>query len=327
MPLIHHSSYPGAPKWQRGGHLQTLGPGLLRRVKGIDYQRERIETPDGDFLDLDWLRAGKTRRLVVITHGLEGNSGAQYVQGTAKLFSQQGWDALAWNCRSCSGEMNHQFRLYHHGDTADISTVIQHALAGGQYDTVVLVGFSMGANISMKYLGVLGDQVPKQVKAAAVFSAPCDIRAGADVLDRWDNTVYKYRFMLSLYRKIKLKAVQHPGRIDLSKFRKVRQWRDFDEYFSAPISGYTSAADFHQQASAKNFLAGIRVPTLLVSAQNDPILTPDCFPIEIAREHPFFHFELTKGGGHCGFQTQGSAAFSWAEKRALEFCNGVMNDE
>lgn len=322
MPLIESSTFPGAPYWQIGGHLQTIVPGLFRRVKGFDYQRERIETPDADFLDLDWLRSGSSRRLVLITHGLEGNSGASYARGTAKLFSQNGWDALAWNCRTCSGEMNLQFRMYHHGDTEDISTVINHALADGQYDTLVLVGYSMGGNISLKYLGTRGENVPKQVKAAAVFSAPVNIRAGADVLDRWDNALYKYRFMLSLYRKIKVKAAQHPGKIDLSKFRQVRRWRDFDEYFSAPISGYGSATDFHQQASAINFLSGIRVPALLVSAKNDPILTAECFPMEIAREHPYLHFELTKAGGHCGFQALHGTEFSWAEHRALEFCKG-----
>lgn len=320
MPLIQHSSYPGAPFWQRGGHTQTIAPGILRRVKGVVYQRERIETPDGDFLDLDWFRPASSRQLVIITHGLEGNTGAQYVRGTAKLFSQNGWETLAWNCRSCSGEMNRQFRLYHHGDTEDIGTVIDHALATGRYDKVVLVGYSMGGNISLKYLGTKGAQVPTQVQAAAVFSAPCDIRAGADVLDRWDNALYKYRFMWSLYKKIKVKAGQYPGRIDLSRFRKVRRWRDFDGYFSAPISGYASAEDFHQQASAKNFLEGIRVPTLLVSAKNDPILTEACFPVELAQRHPHFHLELPAGGGHCGFQTRDKQEFSWAEKRALEFC-------
>ncbi len=321
MPFIETSSFPGPPFWQFGGHLQTVVPGLVRRVQGIDYQRERIGTPDGDFLDLDWLKTDGNRKLVVVTHGLEGNSHASFVRGTAKLFWQNGWDALAWNCRSCSGEMNRKFRMYHHGDTEDIGTVVHHALRNQQYEKVVLVGYSMGANISMKYLGTQGEAIPEQVKAAAVFSAPCDIRAGADVLDRWDNALYKYRFMYALFNKLKQKAAQYPGKLDLSKFRKVRRWRDFDEYFSAPISGFASAAEFHQQASAKNFLEGIRVPTLLVSAQNDPILSPECFPIEIARAHPFFHFELTKGGGHCGFQTAAEKEFSWAERRALEFCD------
>ncbi|MBL7827343.1 MAG: alpha/beta fold hydrolase [Saprospiraceae bacterium] len=319
MPLLQ-STYPGPPRWQIGGHLQTIVPGAFRNVKGVDYERERIETNDDDFLDLDWLIADGNEKLVVITHGLEADSSAQYVRGAAKLFYQNGWDVLAWNCRSCSGEMNRQFRMYHHGDTEDISTVVDHAIAKHNYKQVCLMGFSMGANITLKYLGVSGSQVPPQVRAAAVFSAPCDIRAGADVLDRWDNVLYKYRFMWFLYKKIKVKAKQFPGKLDTRLFRKVRRWRDFDEFFSAPISGYPSAAAFHQQASAKHFLTGIRVPTLLVSALNDPILTPACFPVDIAQNHDFLHLEITKHGGHCGFLLQGDHEFAWSELRSLEFC-------
>jgi hypothetical protein len=319
MPLIERSSFPGAPRWQFNGHLQTLAPGILRRVKGIDYQRERIETPDGDFLDLDWLLHGN-ERLVILTHGLEGSSAGQYIRGTARHFVRHGWDALAWNCRSCSGEMNRRFRMYHHGDTEDIDTVIRHALATGRYESIVLVGYSMGGNITMKYLGTKGDNVPPQIRAGVAFSSPCDIAAGSNALDRWDNYIYKKRFMAFLVRKMHLKNKQFPGKLDVSKLKDVRRWHDFDEWFSAPICGYATAAEFHRNASAKNFLAGIRVPTLLVNAVNDPILTPECFPTEIAESHPYFYFELAPGGGHCGFRARGDRESSWSERRALEFC-------
>lgn len=320
MPLVPHSSYPGAPFWQRGGHLQSILPGLFRKVKGVRYQRERIETPDGDFLDLDWLRKPEgSRQLVIVMHGLESNSDASYCLGIAKLFSQNGWDALAWNCRSCSGEMNRKFRLYHHGDTEDISTVVHHALAGGRYDALALVGFSMGGNIILKYVGTAGDKLPPQVKAAVAVSAPCDIRAGSDVLDRWDNWIYKTRFLAYLKSKVRRKDRQFPGRLDVSKLRRIKRWNDFDRHFSAPICGFGSADEFYEQASAKNFVGGTRIPTLLVSALNDPILTPECFPVELAKDHPFFHLELSSGGGHCGFSARGGGEFSWAERRALEF--------
>ena len=321
MPFIDHSTYPGPPAWQYNGHLQTLGPGILRRVQGVEYQRKRIATPDGDFLDLDWIRRGN-RRLVILTHGLEGDSNRQYVRGAAKLFSQNHWDVLAWNCRSCSGEMNRAFRMYHHGDIDDISAVVNYALQPGDYDTVALVGYSMGANITMKYLGVMGENIPSNIRAAAVFSAPCDLESGATVLDRWDNFIYYQRFMRALIKKIKVKDNQFPGRLDLAKLNLVRRWRDFDEYFSAPICGYRDAADFYQNASAKNFVAGIRIPTLLVNAQNDPILTPDCMPVHLARKHDFFHFEMPEQGGHCGFQMRDKNGFSWSELRALEFIEG-----
>lgn len=318
--MLLTSTYPGAPGWQPGGHLQSIIPGVFRKVKGVNYQRERIETPDGDFLDLDWLRGPEPRqRLMIVTHGLEASSDAQYCRGTARIFFENGWDALAWNCRSCSGEMNRKFRMYHHGDTEDISAVVDHAIATGAYEQIVLVGYSMGGNISLKYVGTRGEQIPPQVRAAVAFSAPCDIRAGADVLDRWDNWIYKKRFLAYLKKKIRHKARQFPGRLELAKLKKVRRWYDFDEYFSAPICGFASADEFHAQASAKNFIAGTRVPTLIVSALNDPILTPECFPVEIAREHPFLHLELTSGGGHCGFAALGGGEYSWAEQRALGF--------
>ena len=321
MPLLPHSSYPGPPAWQYNGHLQTLVPGIWRRVPGVDYRRERIHTPDADFLDLDWLRAGN-RRLLILTHGLEGDSNRHYIRGAARLFSQNGWDVLAWNCRSCSGEMNHAFRMYHHGDVDDIGTVIDHALQPGHYDKVALMGYSMGANITMKYLGVRGERIAPQIKSAAVFSAPCDLESGAAVLDRWDNFIYYQRFMRAIIKKIKVKDTQFPGRLDLSRLREVRRWRDFDEHFSAHICGYRDAAEFYRNASAKNFIDGIRIPTLLVNALNDPILTPECMPRDLALKHPYFYLELPEQGGHCGFQTRERNEFIWSECRAMEFVEG-----
>lgn len=321
--IIAPSSFPGSPLGQFNGHLQTLVPGIRRRVPGVHYQRERIATPDDDFLDLDWIQKGH-RRLVVLTHGLEGDSERQYVRGMARYFGQHGWDVLAWNCRSCSGEMNLAFRMYHHGDTEDIQTVVSHALENKSYDELALIGFSMGGNITMKYLGVLGEKAPPQIRAAVAFSSPCDIAAGADVLDRWDNTLYRVRFLRALSRKIQVKNERFPGKINLEKLKDVRRWRDFDEWFSAPLCGFGSASEFHEQASAKNFVAGIRVPTLLISALNDPILTPACFPVDIAREHPFFHLEMPAAGGHCGFQARGDDQVAWSERRALEFVESVI---
>lgn len=158
MPIIH-SPYPGPPAYQYNGHLQTIIPSLTRKVTGIPYERERLVLTDGDFVDLDWIKAGKSR-LVVLTHGLEGDSNRQYIRGTAKLFAQHNYDVLAWNCRSCSGEMNQAFRLYNHGEIGDLGEVIDHALRTIGYQEVVLVGYSMGGNITLKYLGVHGNRLP-----------------------------------------------------------------------------------------------------------------------------------------------------------------------
>jgi len=307
------------PFFQFTGHLQTIVPGTMRRVKGVKYVRERITTPDNDFLDLDWIQNGH-QRLVVLTHGLEGSSERQYMRGMAKLFSQNGWDVLAWNCRSCSGEMNRAFRLYHHGDIEDIATVIHHAMqSGGNYDRIALIGFSMGGNITMKYMGVMGDQIPACVQGAVAFSAPVDLERGSLMLDNWDNAIYRYRFRRNIVAKMQAKNVAFPGRIDLSKLKMVQKWRDFDEYFSAPICNYRDAADFYWNSSAKNFVGNTKRPTLLISALNDPILSPECFPVDLAKEHPYFHIEMPKVGGHCGFMMQNDPEFAWSEHRALAF--------
>lgn len=272
---------------------------------------------DDDFLDLDWLDRG-SNKLVVLTHGLEGDSSRHYVIGTAKLFYENGWDVLAWNCRSCSGEMNRAKRMYHHGEIDDIGEVIHHALQRKDYQRIAMCGFSMGANITMKYLGVHGKNLPEPIRAAAVFSAPTDLREGAEILDRPSNFIYRKRFLIYLKKKMEAKNAQYPGVIDLQNFKKIKVWRDFDEYFSAPLNDFESAADFYEKASAKNFMAGITIPTLLVQALNDPILPPSCYPTALCEKHPHLHLEITKHGGHVGFWKPGRE-FAWSEERALDF--------
>ena len=318
MPIIENNQFTRPPVGQWGGHLQTIVPSLTRKFPEIRFRRERLELPDGDFLDLDWLEKPGHQRLVVLSHGLEGSTDGSYIKGMAKIFHQNGWDALAWNCRSCSGEMNRLFRLYHHGDIGDLSTVIDHAIFQKKYREIALIGFSMGGSMTLKYAGVNGRNIRPEICAAIGFSVPCDIRAGADVLDRADNFIYKKRFLEALSVKILEKNRRFPGILDVSKLKMVRQWRDFDEWFSAPIAGYRSAAEFHEQASSKNFIAGTAVPTLLVQAVNDPILTPACWPEEIARGHKSLFLEKTQIGGHVGFMERGEKT-GWAERRALDF--------
>lgn len=321
MPLLP-SAYPGPPPYQYNGHLQTIVPSLTRRVVGIRYERERLTLSDGDFVDLDWVNAGQ-RRLVVITHGLEGASDRQYVRGTARLFAQNGYDVLAWNCRSCSGEMNRAFRLYNHGEIGDLGEVIDHALRTRSYPEVVLVGYSMGGNITLKYLGVHGAaaQLPPAVRRGVAISAPTDLGSSADLLDHPANRFYRNRFMRKLIVKIRRKADQFPGRLDLQKLRSVRRWRDFDDYFSAPVNHYRDADDFYRQGSAVHYMPGITVPTLLLNAQNDPLLSSECSPTWLAEHHPNIFLETSRLGGHVGFAVARDP-HTYAERRALAFCDG-----
>lgn len=316
MPVLPSSSYTRAPRYQFNGHLQTVLPALLRRV-ATPYSRERITLPDGDFLDLDWLQAGH-RQLVVLTHGLEGSSTRHYMKGMANAFARSSWDVLAWNCRSCSGEMNRSFRMYNHGDTEDIGYVIEHALGKGQYDRVVLVGFSMGGSILLKYLGVKGKAVPEPVRGGIAFSSPCDLKASVDALEFPGNSFYKRRFFNSLSEKVKEKARRFPGRLPAEKLKDIQYWREFDELFSAPLGGYRDAADFYRQASAKNYMGETARPALLVNAMNDPILPEACSPVSLCQSHPLLYLERPHQGGHVGFSWPGNAQ-AWSEHRALEF--------
>jgi len=318
MPIIQRSSYPRPPRHQFNGHLQTILPALLRRIEVV-YERERIDLPDGDFLDLDWIDRG-ARRLLILSHGLEGNSDRHYIRGTARLFADRDWDVLAWNCRSCSGEMNRTFRLYHHGDTEDIGQVVQHALRTKHYEKIALVGYSMGGSMTLKYLGVKGKELPAPVCRGVAFSTPCDLEASARTLDVPANRFYRNRFLKNLRRKIERKARDYPGLLDLSAFDRIECWRDFDEHFSAPLNNYADAAEFYRQSSAVNFMDGIKVPALIVNAQNDPILQPSCSPVGLAARHPKVFLETPALGGHVGFSLP-RRRHTWSESRALEFCS------
>ncbi|MCH2082928.1 MAG: alpha/beta fold hydrolase [Saprospiraceae bacterium] len=318
MPNIRYSSYPTPPFFLRNGHLQTILPSVFRKIE-IAYERERITLSDGDFLDLDWLDR-QSKNLVILSHGLEGNSSRQYIKGMAEVFKQQAWDVLAWNCRSCSGEMNRALRLYNHGDINDIEEVVKHVLKTKNYEKIALVGFSMGGSITLKYMGVHGKNLPDCIIAGVAFSSPCDLKDSIRILEEPSNWIYKRKFMHNLKSKILKKAEQFPQKIDTSKFDSIKKWRDFDQYFSAPINGYDCPEDFYYRASAKNFIYGIRRPALLVNAQNDPILTPACSPKEICKNHPFLYLETPKYGGHIGFGVKGKK-YAWSEIRALEFVN------
>lgn len=322
MPFIP-SDYPGPPRYQYNGHLQTIVPSLTRKVQGVIYQRERLVLSDGDFVDIDWLRQPHHRKLVVLTHGLEGDSDRQYMKGTARLFHLNDFDVLAWNCRSCSGEMNRAFRLYNHGEIGDIGEVIDHALQQKPYDELILVGYSMGGNITLKYAGVNGAKLPSIVKRAIAISAPVNLETSAGLLDWPSNRFYRNRFMKKLARKMTLKATQYPERIDLCKLKQVRRWKDFDDYFSAPVNGYRDADDFYQQASAIHFMSGLTIPTLLLNAQNDPLLSPECFPHELAGQMPTLFLEIPSQGGHVGFMLPGDE-YTYAERRALAFAQGYV---
>ncbi|WP_400192073.1 YheT family hydrolase [Hymenobacter sp. B81] len=319
MPLVASSPYR-PPFYLFNGHLQTIVPSLLREVPDVQYQRQRVETPDGDFLDLDWSRTEHvTDSLTIISHGLEGDAGRPYVRGMARALNRAGIDALAWNYRSCSGEPNRLLRAYHLGDTDDLHFVAQQAVATGRYRRVFLTGFSAGGNMTLKYLGEDSARVPAAVERAAVFSVPTDLKAGSEQISRLQNRIYLNRFLKSLRLKIRQKAELLPGQLDLAGLEELNDFPQFDNRFTAPMHGFESADDYYARSSSGRYLDGIRIPTLIVNAQNDPFLAPTCFPRAAAERSPFVFLETPEEGGHVGFAEGSPDGEYYSERRALQF--------
>jgi predicted alpha/beta-fold hydrolase len=321
MPLLPKPQFR-TPFWQYNGHLQTIVPSVFRKVDFSYQQRERLELPDGDFVDLDWrFSTVERKKLVIITHGLEGDSSRHYVLGMAKIFTQNGFDALGWNCRSCSGELNRLLRFYHHGDADDLRSVIDHAIQQYGYEEIVLAGFSMGGSLSLRAVAEFPDRVPSQIKKVIAFSVPCDLLSSVKILSQSTNKIYSSRFLRKLGEKIKAKEKLFPGQISYANYKKIQHFIDFDNRYTAPLHGFTDAYDFYARASVKPFLKNIRVPSLIVQAKNDTFLSSECFCYEEADGSKYLFMETPDNGGHCGFMLAGSE-FSWAEIRALQFaCN------
>jgi predicted alpha/beta-fold hydrolase len=321
MPVRVVNHYKAPAYFFKNPHLQTVIPSFFRKVKGINYQRERIETPDGDFLDLDWVKQNSSK-LLIVTHGLEGSSERHYVKGLIKVMYHAGWDGLAWNCRSCSGELNRLPRFYHHGDTPDLDRVVQHAISK-DYKQILLAGFSLGGSITLKYLGERGEQVAPEIKKGLAVSVPCDLASCSEELSKPDKIFYTNKFLRRLEQKIKLKSQLMPEHIRYEDFKKVKVFKDFDDLFTAPLHGFRDAEDYYNSASSKKFLDGIRIPTLLINALNDPFLTEACFPQQQAERNPYLYLEMTTQGGHVGFQLPGTNE-TYVERRAVEWVRDLL---
>lgn len=303
-----------------GSFLQTVYPNQLRKVPCPAYNRERIATEDGDFLDLDWLQSG-SQRLAILTHGLEGSSRSVYLAGLAHALHRAGWDVLAWNMRGCSGEPNRRIFWYHSGKSEDLRLVIRHASAA--YSSVVLVGISVGGNITLKYLGEQGAAASRNISAAVCFSVPCDLTGAAEALAKRRNILYMRHFMVRLKEKVIHKARQFPELLKKPGLNGLRTFADFDGRFTAPLNGFGSASEYWRKASSAPLLSEIRIPTLLVNAANDPFLGERSFPYDSARANPYLFVEVPECGGHMGFCGRGPQRW-WAEVRTQAFLGEVL---
>lgn len=327
MPLVVPTFCP--PRFLRNGHLQTILPRLLRRRLGLRYRRERLELDDGDFLDLDWSRAagrdgGRVHGVVILSHGLEASAEADYIRGTAAAVNAAGWDALAWTFRGCGQDPNRLPRFYHSGETGDLRRIIRHVeeTAAERPARIALVGFSLGGNLTLKHLGEAAPAA--SVVAAAAVSVPIDLASSARALDeRPANRLYLRRFLHSLIRKVENKGSRFAEAFDLTGVRAIRTFQEFDDRFTAPLHGFRDAADYWARSSARQFLGGIRVPTLLVNARDDPFLAPESFPFPEAEANPHFFLDAPDHGGHVGFLDFAAGSPIWTERRIARFLTEI----
>ncbi len=318
-PVISDSGYKPPPLLSNP-HIQTIYPSVFRKITGATYQRYRLNTPDGDFLDLDYCGLRRPK-LAILLHGLEGNSQRQYMLGMVKALNKGGWDALSMNFRGCGGEPNRLPRFYHSGDTEDLKSVIKDVEHGGLRSEIALIGFSLGGNVVLKYVGESGGQIHPLISRAVAISVPCDLAASSSRLAGKANRIYMKRFLRMLRDKVTEKARIFPNEINDKDFSSIKNFKDFDNRYTAPLHGFADAVDYWTKSSSKQFIPQIQVPTLLINARDDPFLTPECFPVQEALSSRYFFLEQPDHGGHVGFMTFGNKGQYWHETRTLKFLN------
>ena len=317
MPIVSVSSYR-CPWPLRGPHGATIWPNVSRRRFRIRYERSRLELSDGDFVDLDRAAGGNGSEVCLVAlHGLEGSSSAPYVKSLARLARRGACDVVALNMRGCSGALNRKARFYHSGETGDLRETI--AYLATRYNKLALVGFSLGGNVALKYLGEESEAAPEAVRAAVAISAPVDLAGSARRIGEAGNAFYMRRFIRLLSAKIEAKAQVFPEEIDSAGCRLLRDFEQFDGRYTAPLCGFESAEDYWERCSSLGLLSAIRRPALLINAKDDPFLSPACFPVELAERSPYLHGCFPEGGGHLGFPGWRRDGLAWHERVAWAF--------
>jgi predicted alpha/beta-fold hydrolase len=318
--------------WVPGAHLQTLWGKLVRRPPRVNTRVERWTTPDDDSVELRRLDAPAhaphaVPRLLVL-HGLEGTVRSHYVLGLLDQARRRGWDADVLIFRGCNGELPRARRFYHSGETTDLDFVVQRLVRERPDQPIVAVGVSLGGNVLLKWLGERGDSVPAVVRAAAAVSVPFDLALGSRQIERGFSRLYTWSFLRSLRRKALAKLAEAPDLFDEGPLRTARTLTDFDDAVTAPVHGFESASDYYTRSSSRHFLAGIRRPTLLLSAYDDPFLPRQVLDdvAMIAGNSTFVAAEFHRRGGHVGF-VAGRVPWRtdyYAERRVVEWLSEII---
>lgn len=300
-----------APWWLRSAHLQTVFSPLLRRGPKPALERQRIELADGDFVDLDWTR-GAAGPLVLILHGLEGSSDSPYARGMLACVRDNGWRGVLMHFRGCSGEPNRLPRSYHSGDTADVAEVVAALQAREDVSAVAVVGYSLGGNVLLKWLGELGAGAP--LAAAVAVSTPFELSLAADRLSRGLSRVYQRRLLAEMCAKLRRKFDDGSCPVDLEAACASRDFWEFDDRVTAPLHGFRDVHDYYARSSSRQYLHGIRIPTLIVHALDDPFMMPAVVP-RPDELSPSTVLEVSTHGGHVGFV---HGALPWRPRYWLE---------
>jgi len=315
MPLLKSNYHPSFIF--KNGHISTIYSSKLRIAPSLVQQRERIILADGDFLDLDWSHSETiTKKLVILLHGLEGNAQRTYMKGAGNLLQKNGWDIAAMNFRGCSGEDNIAYQSYHSGKTEDLEAVISHILEKDKYQEIVLAGFSLGANLLLKYLGERA-VIPSEIKKGVAISVPTSLRGSLECLMKPENWLYSKAFLINLRKKYQLKMKQYPDKMNVSDLNKIKTLKDFDDVYTSKAHGFKDAYDYYEKNSSNQFIPNIKIPVLILNAKNDSFLSEDCYPYQAAENSKNIYLETPLYGGHVGFHQTNEVYYS--EKRTLEF--------
>lgn len=321
------SKYPFKPAWWLpNSHFQTIWPVLCRRPVKLPTERERLELPDGDFLDLDWVKRNvesSEAPLIIMLHGLEGSIESHYARGMLKTITDHGWRGVFMHFRGCSGEPNRLYKNYHSGETGDLSYVV-NLLQEREPDTqFAAVGFSLGGNVLLKWLGETGNKNP--LSAAIGISVPFDLHGAAKRIQIGFSKLYQWYFLSCIRDRLLQKYENVSVPLDPGVIHQAKTFVDFDDKVTAPLHGFSGVDDYYTKSSSRQYLRSIEVPTLILHAKDDPLISADCIP----KSHelsPKINLEVSETGGHVGFVT-GNIPWRpeyWLEIRVTEFLEDLF---
>ena len=314
------------PAWLKNPHAQTIYASCLAPIPHVRFRRQYWETPDADFIELDWTigRQGTNDAtspdtpLIILFHGLEGSSRSHYARTFMHAAERRGWQGVVVHFRGCGGRPNRLARAYHSGDSAELAWVLERFRASYP-NPLYVVAVSLGGNVLLKWLGERGAQARETIAGACAISAPMDLVAAGTALDRGFNRLYTWNFLRTLRRKTAVKLSMHATSIDALAVARTRTLRGFDDLVTSQLHGFQDAMDYWTRCSSKPWLKSIAVPTLVLNARDDPFLPAWALPAE-SEISPSVTLDFPRHGGHVGFVTgRFPGTLQWLPQRVLNF--------